>query len=109
MLDIWRTALTALGLVALGVNAGLAVMVLRYHLTSIVTSVWFAYAVATAGTSAIAAYWRLKDGFYAAPLNVGDFTALVPMAGGLTAGLIAWRALGRKVAEHKLIETGLKK
>ena len=101
-LDLWRTALTIAGLIGVAVNVSLAVAVVRHRGESFATPLWLTYSLAAAGTMAVSAYFRTRDQTSELPLNVGDFTALVPIVGFLAAGTIGWRILGRIVGRAEL-------
>ncbi len=96
-LELYRYTVTLLAFMSLAVNLSLVVGVIRHRHQHIAVKVWVAYALAAAGTNAVSAYFRLSDESSGLPLNVGDFTALVPTIGFLTAGILAWRYLGRTI------------
>ena len=101
-LDLYRTAVTALAMVGLVVNFSLAVAVATHRDKRFATPLWLCYSIAGAATLAVSAYWRTRDQFSDMPMNVGDFTALVPVLGFLTAGTVGWRILGRIVGRAEL-------
>ena len=101
-IDLYRTAVTVLALVGLVMNLSLAVAVARHHDKRIATPLWLAYSAAAAGTLAVSAYFRTRDQFADLPVNVGDFTALVPVLGFITASVVGWRILGRIVGRADL-------
>ena len=101
-IDLYRTAVTVLAMVGLVVNLSLAVAVLRHRDQQFATPLWLCYSLAGAATLAVSAYFRTRDQFADLPLNVGDFTALVPVLGFLTAGTVGWRILGRIVGRSEL-------
>ena len=96
-LELYRTAVTVLALISFAVNFSLVFGVVRHTEQRIASGVWAVYALAAAGTNAVSVYFRLRDQYQDFPINVGDFTALVPTLGFLTAGILAWRSLGRTI------------
>ncbi len=95
--DLYRSILTGLACVAIGVNLTLSVIILLHKAGEFYSRVWLAYSATAAATCTVSAYFRLRDAFTALPWNVGDFTALVPILGFLTAGVLGLRTLGRLV------------
>ena len=100
--ELWRAAVTVVALASFAVNLSLVVAVARHRDERVATVVWAAYALAAAGTNLVSAYFRLSDEGKGLPLNVGDFTALVPTVGFLAAGILAWRHLGRIIGRHSI-------
>ncbi len=96
-LELYRYTVTLLALMSLAVNLSLVVGVIHHRKQRIASLIWAVYAAAAAGTNAVSAYFRLYDESSDLPLNVGDFTALVPTLGFLTAGILGWRYLGRTI------------
>lgn len=102
VLDYMRFAVSAAGLVAFGVNLTVAAFACRHRAIIGIPHPIIAYALAGAGTIAVAMYWRLQDHFADLPLNTGDFTALVPILGFLIAGLGMIRSIGRNVVQAEV-------
>ena len=95
MLEVWRTLLTFAALIGCGLNISLAFGVFKNKSALPYLGVWYAYTVAAALTLGVSIYWR-GAGF---PLNPGDFTALIPIGGFLTAGLLGTKTLGKRVVD----------
>ena len=100
--ELWRAAVSTLATASFAVNVSLVVAVTRHRHERIAAAVWTAYALAAAGTNLVSVYFRLSDEGKDLPLNVGDFTILVPTIGFLTAGILAWRYLGRIIGRHSI-------
>ena len=98
--ELYRSLVTLAGVMGFGMNLALAVALIQHradvpHAAATLSG----YAILTSLVAAVAVYWRVHDGYVAVPLNVGDFTALVPCVGSLTAGTIAIRQVGRRIGQ----------
>ena len=106
LVDLFRTVVTVAAAISAVVNVSLVptLIRLRDHLHS--PGPVIAYALAAFGTNCVSIYFRLRDGFTNAGWVDGDFTALVPTVGFLTAGLLTWRVLGRRSieVEHDMLK-----
>lgn len=103
-LEVWRTLLTFAALIACGLNLSLAFGVFHNKWAIPFPSAWYAYTLATAATVGVSLYWRLSDWGSHFPLNVGDFTAMVPIGGALIAGFIGSKTLGKRVVQVEMFE-----
>ena len=101
-LDLYRSVLTGLACMSIGVNLTLAVMVLLHKREQFFAAVWFAYSLTAALTCTGSAYFRLRDAFTALPFNPGDVTAISPNVGFLIAGILGVRTLARLVGKDQL-------
>ena len=101
-LDLYRFAVSTVAVVTVAINLSvvMAARVSALPLARVVT--W--YALCAAATATVSLYFRLNDHRIDVPLNVGDFTALIPSVGFGLVGLGAMRVLGHKAGRDGLPE-----
>lgn len=99
-----RVLTSVLAVLSLGMNATLAVQGYRHRAVITLPVVFIVYTVTAAATNGVSLYFRLRDGFYAAPLNPGDFTVLIPTLGFFTGAVLGLRALAHKVEHDRIVE-----
>ena len=98
--ELYRSLVTLAGVIGFALNTALVVALTRHrgkvpHLGGTLT----AYATLAALIAAVAVYWRVRDEYVAVPMNVGDFTALIPCLGSVVAGTVAIRQVGRMIGQ----------
>lgn len=114
-IDVYRSIVAVIACLAMAINLSLAAtLAIRRPQIRLKVNVWIAYATVAGLTNGISLYFRLHDGLANLPMQVGDFTAVIPTCGFLAAGIMGWRAYGRETGhaevarKHSLAEARAK-